>query len=52
MEMFEKVEFLSLEFHPLTTELWNDLEKLFGQNGACGGYWSMWWRLTQSEFKG
>lgn len=39
-----------LEFHPLTPERWVDLEKLFGQNGACGGCWCMWWRLSRSEF--
>jgi GNAT superfamily N-acetyltransferase len=39
-----------LEFHPLTPERWSDLEKLFGEQGACGGCWCMWWRLTRSEF--
>ncbi len=23
---------------------------LFGDRGACGGCWCMWWRLTRSEF--
>lgn len=41
---------LDLEFHPLTHERWADLERLFGENGACGGCWCMWWRLTRSEF--
>lgn len=41
---------LDLEFHPLTPELWADLEKLFGRSGACGGCWCMWWRLPHSEF--
>lgn len=41
---------LTLEFHPLTSERWVDLEKLFGQHGACGGCWCMWWRLSRSEF--
>ena len=40
----------SLEFHSLTPERWGDLEKLFGQHGACGGCWCMWWRLPRSEF--
>jgi len=39
-----------LEFHLLTPERWFDLEKLFGQHGACGGCWCMWWRLPHSEF--
>jgi GNAT superfamily N-acetyltransferase len=39
-----------LEFYPLTRDRWVDFEKLFGQHGACGGCWCMWWRLSQSEF--
>jgi GNAT superfamily N-acetyltransferase len=39
-----------LEFHLLTPERWVDLEKLFGQRGACGGCWCMWWRSPRSEF--
>ncbi len=39
-----------LEFHLLTPDRWGDLEKLFGQHGACGGCWCMWWRLPRSEF--
>jgi len=39
-----------LEFHLLTPERWRDLEKLFGQHGASGGCWCMWWRLPHSEF--
>ena len=26
-------------------------ESLFGQHGAVGGCWCMWWRLPRSEFK-
>ncbi len=36
--------------HPATRERWRDLETLFGQHGAYGGCWCMWWRLTRSEF--
>jgi GNAT superfamily N-acetyltransferase len=39
-----------LEFHPVTADRWRDLEKLFGERGACGGCWCMWWRLKRSEF--
>ena len=38
------------EFHPLTPERWSDLEKLFGERGATGGCWCMWWRMKQSDF--
>ncbi len=41
---------LNLEFHPLTSNRWPDLESLFGKHGACGGCWCMWWRLPRSEF--
>lgn len=40
-----------LTFHPLTLDRWDDFETLFGRNGACGGCWCMWWRLTRSEFQ-
>ena len=39
-----------LECHPLTPERWADLERLFGERGADGGCWCMWWRLTRSQF--
>lgn len=42
---------LTLRFQPLTPELWPDLEALFGEHGACGGCWCMWWRLTRAEFE-
>jgi GNAT superfamily N-acetyltransferase len=40
-----------LEFHPLAPDRWTDLEKLFGEKGACGGCWCMWWRLKRSQFE-
>ena len=40
-----------LEFHPLTIHRWLDFEELFGERGACGGCWCMWWRLKRSEFE-
>ena len=35
---------------PLTPARWNDLEQLFGERGACGGCWCMWWRLPRQEW--
>jgi len=35
---------------PLTPDRWRDLEKLFGEHGAYGGCWCMWWRLTSAQF--
>jgi GNAT superfamily N-acetyltransferase len=39
-----------LTFAPVTPERWPDLEALFGPNGACGGCWCMWWKLSRDEF--
>jgi GNAT superfamily N-acetyltransferase len=41
---------LALEFHPVTPERWQDLETLFGKNGAYSGCWCVWWRISRSEF--
>lgn len=38
------------QYYSLTPERWGDLEALFGERGACGGCWCMWWRLKRSEF--
>lgn len=40
---------MNLEIRELTPELWPELERLFGPNGACGGCWCMWWRLRGRE---
>jgi GNAT superfamily N-acetyltransferase len=40
-----------LTFHPLTPSRWQDFERLFGERGACGGCWCMWWRIKRSEFE-
>ncbi len=41
----------ALETRPVTLEEWDDLEALFGEKGACGGCWCMWWRLKRSEWE-
>jgi GNAT superfamily N-acetyltransferase len=48
--MLTEVEQLDLKFYPATEEKWSDIEKLFGEKGACAGCWCMWWRLKRSEF--
>lgn len=40
----------NLEFYPLTPERWPDLVDLFGDRGAWGGCWCMWWRLPAVDF--
>ncbi len=39
------------EIHPLTSDRWRDLEKLFGPRGAYGGCWCMYWRIARSAFR-
>lgn len=41
----------AFEFHPLTRDRWPDLVRLFGERGACGGCWCMWWRRPRPEFE-
>src|SRR5947207_1112336 len=41
----------ALTFQPLTPKRWADFEALFGDNGACGGCWCMFWRLPRAEFQ-
>ncbi len=45
------LEELDLSFHPLTRKLWRDFEILFGERGACGGCWCMYWKLRGREFE-
>lgn len=39
-----------MECLPLTSDRWHDFEALFGERGACGGCWCMWWRQTGKEY--
>ena len=39
-----------LKIIPLDKNHWKDFELLFGNKGACGGCWCMFWRLRGSEF--
>jgi GNAT superfamily N-acetyltransferase len=41
----------NLEFRPLTPRRWRNLETLFGERGACGGCWCMFWRQTRAEYE-
>lgn len=38
------------EIHPATSERWNDVEQLFGSNGAYAGCWCMFWRMPFKEY--
>jgi GNAT superfamily N-acetyltransferase len=39
-----------LTFEPLTKKNWNSFVSLFGNKGACGNCWCMYYRLTRADF--
>jgi GNAT superfamily N-acetyltransferase len=39
------------EIEPVTPERSPDLEALFGERGACGGGWCMWYRLPRAAYE-
>jgi GNAT superfamily N-acetyltransferase len=41
---------IDLTVKPVTSERWDDLEKLFGVHGAYSGCWCMWWRIKRADF--
>ena len=48
--MRASTERLNLKFHPATPDRWADIEELFGERGACGGCWCMYWRVPRSQW--
>ena len=46
----KKEKLADVEIIPLTPANWTDFEQLFGEKGACGGCWCMWWKLRRSVF--
>ena len=40
-----------MDVHRLTPERWDDLEVLFGKQGACYGCWCMYWRVIGKDFQ-
>jgi len=41
-----------LAIHPVTPDRWDDLERLFGPNGAYSNCWCTWWVLPAKEWDG
>ncbi|MGH9246218.1 MAG: GNAT family N-acetyltransferase [Acidimicrobiales bacterium] len=39
-----------LDVRPVTADRWDDLVALFGERGAFGGCWCMYWRVTSADF--
>jgi GNAT superfamily N-acetyltransferase len=40
-----------IRIEPARASRWDDLEQLFGDRGACGGCWCMWYRLPRAEYE-
>ena len=40
-----------ITIEPLTRSNWDKFVRLFGNNGACGNCWCMYYRLTKADFK-
>jgi len=40
-----------MQYHPATPDRWADLVTLFGNRGACGGCWCMFWRIPNQDFQ-
>jgi GNAT superfamily N-acetyltransferase len=40
---------MKIQIKEMGPKLWGDLERLFGEKGACGGCWCIWWRIEQGE---
>ncbi len=43
-------DLVNLDFRWASEDTWQDVEFLFGKNGACGGCWCMHWKLKKSLF--
>ena len=41
----------NITFKNLKMDTWQDFERLFGEKGACGGCWCMYWRLRSKDFE-
>ncbi len=39
-----------ISYKRLDSKTWDDLVSLFGEKGACGGCWCMYWRQRSSDF--
>jgi GNAT superfamily N-acetyltransferase len=40
---------MKIQVKGIGPKLWGDLEQLFGEKGACGGCWCLWWRIEPGE---
>jgi hypothetical protein len=50
----EPIDFIflkELSIEPVTRSNWNKLVQLFGERGACGNCWCMYFRLKKADFQ-
>lgn len=47
----ESIFLNQLTFEPLTKKNWNKFVQLFGNKGACGNCWCMYYRLKKADFQ-
>jgi GNAT superfamily N-acetyltransferase len=47
----EPVSLEHFTIEPLTKNNWNKFVRLFGEKGACGNCWCMYYRLSNADFK-
>ena len=45
-----KLRLADVTFRWVTPTRWSDVERLFGERGACGGCWCMAWRLAHKDW--
>jgi len=45
------VNLSSIKTYPATKSRWTDIELLFGERGACGGCWCMFWRVPRKQYE-
>ncbi|HEY6119205.1 MAG TPA: GNAT family N-acetyltransferase [Pyrinomonadaceae bacterium] len=50
MTTSKQTKAVPIRFQAATASRWADLEELFGQRGACGGCWCMFWRVPRKQF--
>jgi len=45
------IKITMINFKSLNEETWPNLQSLFGDKGACGGCWCMYWRLAYKDYE-
>lgn len=51
MARYESEQVSELKILPATPSRWTAIETLFGDRGACGGCWCMFWRVPRKRYE-